>query len=55
VGLIKRAILLFAIFSYLLLFACLLEKNLLLLNPPQRLSMKLLLPDPVDCAHHERL
>jgi hypothetical protein len=38
-GLIKRALLVLAIFSDVLLFASLLKNNLLLLNPLQRLSM----------------
>jgi hypothetical protein len=38
-GLTERALLVLVIFSNLLLFASLLENNLLLLNPPQRLSM----------------
>jgi hypothetical protein len=38
-GLTKRALLVHAIFSDFLLFASLLENNLQLLNPPQRLSM----------------
>jgi hypothetical protein len=39
VGLTKRALLAHVIFLDLLLFAGLLENNLQLLNPPQRLSM----------------
>jgi hypothetical protein len=39
----------------LLSFAGLLKNNLQLPSPPQRLSMYLLLPNPMDCAHHERL
>jgi hypothetical protein len=39
VGLTKRALLVYAIFSDLLLCAGLLENNIQLLNPPQRLCM----------------
>jgi hypothetical protein len=39
VGLTERALLVLAIFSDLLLFAGLLENNLLLHSPPQRLGM----------------
>jgi hypothetical protein len=55
VGLNERALLVHVIFLDFLLFASLLKNNLQLLNPPQRLSMLLLLPDPMDCAHHEKL
>jgi hypothetical protein len=55
VVLIERELLVPAIFSNPLLFAGLLRNNLQLLNPPQRLSMWLLLPNPMDCAYHERL
>jgi hypothetical protein len=39
VGLTERALLVHVIFSDLLLFVGLLENNLQLLNPPQRLSV----------------
>jgi hypothetical protein len=39
VGLTERALLILVIFLDLLLFAGLLKNNLVLLNPPQRLSM----------------
>jgi hypothetical protein len=55
VGLTEKALLIHVIFSYLLLFTGLLENNLQLLNPLQRLSMELLLLEPMDYAHHERL
>jgi hypothetical protein len=43
VGLTETAILVLVIFLELLLFVGLLENNLQLLNPPQRLNMYLLL------------
>jgi hypothetical protein len=48
VRLTERALLVLAIFLDL-------KNDLQLPNPPQRLSMYLLLPNPMDCAHHERL
>jgi hypothetical protein len=42
-------------FLDLLLFTGLLKNNVQLPNPPHRVSMQLLLPNPLDCAHHERL
>jgi hypothetical protein len=43
VRLTERTLLMLVIFLDLLLFACLLENNLLLHSPPQRLSMSVLL------------
>jgi hypothetical protein len=55
VGLIEKTLLVHVVFLDLLFFASLPKNNILLLKPPQRLSMQLLLPNPMDCAHHERL
>jgi hypothetical protein len=55
VELIEKAPLVHVIFLDLLLFVGLLINNLLLHNRLQRLSMKLLLPNSLDSAYHERL
>jgi hypothetical protein len=54
VVLTKKALLVPAIFSDPL-FSGFLKNNLQLLNLPQMLGMYLLLPNPMNCAHHERL
>jgi hypothetical protein len=55
VSLTNKALLVYVIFLDLLLFVGLLANNHLLHNPPQSLSMLLLLPDSLDSSYHERL
>jgi hypothetical protein len=55
VELIKKALLVLVTFLDLLLFVGLLTNKQLLQNPPQRLSMQMLLPNSLDSAYLERL